>query len=451
MAEHFMSKSNDILNGQEPELIVKSNHKKRSIQQAQESIYHFLEDLIQKSPPEAVLQEFNRLFIQHINSASLDSLKAIYEIGYANAEKEFRQTINRSCYLLINNWRINRNNKKYINRLIEMFANPISREQSVSPTINRLRSWIKNFVNSNDYQELKLFASTKYQEKYYWSNRYTSYLLVPQSAELKKIVEQQETAQDQAKHLKEQFKFDPATYIAPSQSATVEKQSKNPIRLGNEVIGLIKTIVAKREPSSYANIANIFIKQTKGQKYKEFKVSLHNYLTFSLDNQECIDILNLIFTVKLAPLYKKYQEQALNDGLVLRTCNRVIDYLTTENHREPSPVFVLLMSQGYPMTLVIVLLKIILICSSARTHLEFRLGDLTRYYEDSSEEECNGMINFLDILNIIFAIYADNVSVQLDWQNVVEGGQSDIGGKSDKPCSPHILLTILELITPQNQ
>lgn len=450
MAEHFKFKSNDITNGQKPELLVKSNHKKRSIQQAQESIYRFLEYLMQNSPPEAVLQEVNRLFIQHINSANVDALKAIYEIGYANAEQEFRQTINRSCYLLINNWRINRKNKKYINRLIEMFANPISREHSVSPTINRLRSWLQNFVNSNEYQEIKLFASTKYQEQCHWSNRYSSYLVGSQSAELKKPVEQREAAQAQAKHLKNQFKFDPATYIAPPQSATVDKESKKQIRLGNEVINLIKTIVAKREPSSYTNIANIFIKQTKAQNYKEFKKSLQNYLMFSLDNQEVIDTLDLKLSDKLGTLYEKYQEQPLTDGLVLRTCNKLIDYLTTENHRDPSPLFVLLMSQGHPMTLVIVLLKIILICSSARTHLESCLADLNLYYEDSSEEECNRMINFLDIFNIIFAIYADAVSVQLDWQNVLAEGQSDLGGTPDKPCSPHTLLTILELITTKN-
>lgn len=451
MAEHFKFKSNDIMNGQQPELYVKSNTKKRSIQQAQESIYHFLEGILQNFPPEKVLLEINCLFIQHINSSNLDSLKAIYEIGYANAEKEFYQTIKRSCYLLINNWKVNRTKKKYINTLIEIFANPISREHSVSPTINRLRSWIQNFVNSNDYQEMKLFASNKSQEQCHWSNRYSSYLLVPQCTDLEKPVEQQEAAQNQAKHLKTQFKFDPATYTAPSHSATVDNQSKNPIRLGNEVIDLIKTIVAKREPSSYANIANIFIKQTKAQNYKEFKKSLQNYIICSLDNQEVINTLNLKLSEKLGPLYENYEKQPLTDGLVLRTCNQLINYLTTENHRDPSPLFALLMSQGHTMTLVIVLLKIILICSSARTHLESCLADLNLYYEDSSEEECNRMINFLDIFNIIFAIYANPVSVQLDWQNVLAEGQSDLGGTPDKPCSPHTLLTILELIATKNQ
>ena len=159
MAEHFVFNSNHLLNGQKPESIVNSNNQKQSIQQAQETIYSFLVEILKQCPPETVLQEFNRLFIQHLDSVSADSTQAIYKIGLANDAEEFRNTIKRCCYLLINNWKNNRAYKNYIKELIEMFANPIIRRQSVSPTINRLRSWIKNFVNSNDYQELKLFAS----------------------------------------------------------------------------------------------------------------------------------------------------------------------------------------------------------------------------------------------------------------------------------------------------
>lgn len=183
MAEHFVFNSHHLLNGQQPESVVNLNHQKQNIQQAQESIYSFLKDILKQCPPETVLQEFNRLFIQHLDSVSSDSTLAIYKIGLANDEEEFRNTIKRCCYLLINNWKNNRAYKKHIKELIEMFSNPIIKRQSVSPTINRLRSWLQNFVKSKDYQELKLFASTKHQEQRHWSNRYTCYLLGDQSAD----------------------------------------------------------------------------------------------------------------------------------------------------------------------------------------------------------------------------------------------------------------------------
>jgi hypothetical protein len=54
--------------------------------------------------------------------------------------------------------------------------------------------------------------------------------------------------------------------------------------------------------------------------------------------------------------------------MLMRTCNRVINYLITENHRTPSALFNSLIYQGNHMTLVIALLKIVLICKASRPH-----------------------------------------------------------------------------------
>ncbi len=73
----------------------------------------------------------------------------------------------------------------------------------------------------------------------------------------------------------------------------------------------------------------------------------------------------------------------------------------------------LLISQGHALTLVIILLKIILICNNSRRHLETRIAHLIRFYENYPEDECKGVINFMEIFNITFAIYAENVEYNL--------------------------------------
>jgi hypothetical protein len=103
----------------------------------------------------------------------------------------------------------------------------------------------------------------------------------------------------------------------------------------------------------------------------------------------------------------------VNEALLLRTSNRVIEYLTTEDQQEPSGLFVLLLSHGHPLTLVIVLLKIILICPSSRTHLENCIAKLIQYYVDSPEQECKWVVNFFEVFNITLAIHADNVQYNL--------------------------------------
>jgi hypothetical protein len=137
------------------------------------------------------------------------------------------------------------------------------------------------------------------------------------------------------------------------------------------------------------------------------------YLIFSVEQDEFAGTLKSQLSEKLEALYNDHDDKIVNNALILRTANRVIEYLTTENHQEPSSLFVLLLSQGNSLTLVIVLLKIILICRYARTHLEARIADLIHYYSSYSEEECQWVVNFFEMFRIITAIYTENIEYNL--------------------------------------
>jgi hypothetical protein len=320
----------------------------------------------------------------------------------------------------VNNWGTKRHHKP-IQDLIQLFSDSSITRHTVSPTLKRLRTWILNFVNSQDFEELKLFASRYDDHIGHWSQRYTAFLLVPQYVDLSNPVEQREAARVLSRQLKDRFKFDLAMYIARSQSGNIgSKSHRNPTALGDEVIRLTKAIVARKGPFNYANVASIFLKQTQQLTYKEFKASLQEYLAFALENQEFVDTLRKKLSDKFTSLYENYHDEVINSALLLRTCNRVIEYLTIEKQKEPSPLFALLLSQGNPLTLVIVLLKIILICGHARTHLEACIAELVRYYEGFSEEECQWVITFMEVFNITFAIYAENVEYNLVKMNHVK-------------------------------
>ncbi|MBD2741865.1 hypothetical protein [Coleofasciculus sp. FACHB-1120] len=378
-------------------------------------IYRFLVDIVQQWPPEAVLQEFKQLFIYYTpNAVNTNAVKALSDIIFANNEEEFTNTLKRSCYILINNWETTRSYNS-IKELILLFGDLNISRSTLSPSLSKLRLWLSNFIKSQDYQDLKIFvARYEEHETTHWSHRYTSYLLVPQYANLKNPVEQREAARALSQELKDRFKFDLAMYTARSQSAMPrEILPKNPTALGDEVLRLIKTIVAKRGPFSYTNLANIFVQQTQELPYKKFKQSLQNYLIFSVENRKFVEVLKTKLAEKLDVVYENHHEEILDEALLLRTCNRVIEYLTTENHREPSPLFILLMSQGHPLTLVIVLLKILLICKNVRTHLETCIAELIKYYMHYPEEDCKWVVNFFEIFHITFAIYAENVQYNL--------------------------------------
>jgi hypothetical protein len=397
------------------ELPVRSSRQGRSIQHSQETIYDFLLGIVKKWPPDEVLIEFKRLFIYHVDSTSSQALQAVYDIVFANNEQEFKNTLKRCCYILVNNWDATRHYKP-IQELIQVFCDPLVGRHTHSQTLKRLRQWVNNFAESTDYEELKLFAA-KYEDRAHgpWTSRYTSYLLVPQYIDLRNPIEQREAARALSRQLKDRFKFDLAMYIARSQIniATSGRQPKNPTALGDDALRLIKTIVARRGPFSYANLANIFVNQTQDTTYRNFKQSLKKYLVFSVENPEFAETLQVRLADRLERLYENHDDDVISHALILRTCNRIIEYLTTENQKDPSQLFVLLLSHGNPITLVIVLLKIILICKHTRTHLESCIATLIRYYQDYPEIECTWVVNFMEVFNVTFAIHAENVQYNL--------------------------------------
>ncbi|MEH2235132.1 hypothetical protein [Nostoc sp.] len=400
---------------QEDPRCVASDSRQLNVQIAQEEVYSFFVEIVKKLPPEDVLREFKGLFIDGLDSEDSDYVPGIYSIFLNDNEQELCNTLKRCCYIIINNWKTNRKDK-YIQELVNLFVQEnLKIKTNNLPAVKICKSWLENFVNSKDYKELKLFV-IKYDEsaKGHWANRYTSYLLIDQSVNQNNPREQQEAARRLSKQIKDKFKFELAMYIARSQSAcSSTTRYTNPSILGNHVLRLIKTIVLKRGVFSHENIAHIFLKQTQNQSLKEFKINLEKYLFFSEKNQELVDIWRQQFTDTLLLWKTDYNQEIITKELLLRTCNRVIDYLTTENGKEPSSLFILLLNQGNSLTLVIILLKIILICKNSRRHLETRIAHLIRFYEKYPEEECKGIINFIEIFNITFAIHAENVEYNL--------------------------------------
>jgi hypothetical protein len=204
-------------------------------------------------------------------------------------------------------------------------------------------------------------------------------------------------------------------YTAHSQSqATAYRNSiKNPTDLGDSALRLIKAIVAKRGEFSYKNLARLFLEQVKDTPYSNFKSSFPNYLLFTVKDNPIAEKIHTHLNNRLENLYTEFDRDPLDRSLVLRTCNRVIDYLMTENQRDPSPLFTLVLSQGNSLTLAIILLKIILISRNSNPYLEVRIADLIRYYENFPKSECNWVINFLEVFQVIFAIYAENIEYNL--------------------------------------
>ncbi len=411
-----------LLNTEKYQDLFKSYSPQMNLPIAQERIYKFFVKIVKQWTPEAVLQEFKRLFIDCLNTSNTDEAPGLYAIFFADKEDEFRHTLKRCCYIIINNWENNRKSE-YIAELIDIFNNYHLTQKKINyEKISICETWIDNFIKSQDYEKLKTFA-IRYETrtKGNWARRYTTYLLAAESVDDNNSKEQQEAARVLYRKMRDKFKFDLAMYITHCQSTSRrESHYKNPTILGDNVLRLIKMIIAKRGTYSYENIANIFIQQTENQTLGDFKESLQKYLVFSVNSQQTIEDLKENLLGNLSSWKVDDDDEIITKELFLRCCNRVIDCLTTDNSKEPSPIFISLLCQGHSLTLVIILLKIILICKNCRTHLEMRIANLINYYEKYPADECQWLIQFIEIFNIALAIYAENIEYNLIYMKVDE-------------------------------
>jgi hypothetical protein len=385
-----------------------------SLSQAQELICQFFLEKLKQYSPHSALQEFKHLFIEPTETVHSTLRQALDFIISSGSEETFIYTLKRSIYILVNNWSSGRQ-QQYVQQLVQLLSTSPNPQNICTVTLKRLLLWRRNFVHSPDYQELKLFAA-KYENRHkeHWSQRYSAFLLVSQAVDPRKPLEQQEAALTYSKQLKERFKFELAMYTARSSSTACQQSSPpNPTSLGADVLRLIQNILKKRSHFSYVSLARLFLNQTQGINYKDFKQNFLNYLLFSTDNQGLAEAIKTQLASQLTTLYQINDNQPWNNSLMLRTSKRIIECLITSDRGNPSLLFILLISQGKTLTLAILLLKIILLCPSIHTHLECCLAQLIQHYKSQSESECQWLIHFLEVIQVTLTIYVEDVQYNL--------------------------------------
>ncbi len=383
---------------------------------AQQQLYDDLLEAVRQLPPVEALAEFEATFFGYSNTLDADVSPFLYKILFADNELEFRNTLKRACYIFVNNWDLLRQGDM-LHMLIELFQQPSLSKSTLSPSLKRLRKWLLNFAHSKDFDELQLFATQRLDSARLggnWSTRYAAYQLIAQYINEDNSLEQREAARTLSRRIKNKFKHDLAMYTAFSQnSSRVNDKYLNPTVLGDEVLRLIKAILVRRGQYSYRNVARLFQQQTHDSLYSDYKESLLDYLCFSISDPAFLSLIETQLSKKLPSLYQEYAADTVDPSLNLRTCNRLIDYLTTEDENTPSLLFARMLAQGNPLNVVVILLKVVLISPNSQLYLEARLANLISYYKQFMEAECQAIIQFLEICGVTFAIYSDNVEYNL--------------------------------------
>jgi len=404
---------------------------------AQEIIYDALLTGVKTQTAQEVLALFEDIFVKPRMDVEFAPFLAIQQIAFRNQEPVFISTIKRSCYILLNNWEISQN-RQGIHNLVDLLGGHLPPLSVNAPSWKRrLHHWLCNFIASHHYQELVFFAQRfergvsplpKAQStgEKPWVERYAYYFLIPQYENSENPQEQRSAARRMADKMRYRFKLDLAMYVAHSQHPNLSSsratqlrpsfgssQRDNPTGLGDETLRLIKLVVTRGGHFSHANIAHIFEGQVEGIDYFSYKQSLIKYLGFAMEQKALAKQLEHRIWAKLIYLYSDYDDRRVNSALKLRTCNQIARFLTTENKKQPSDLFTLLLTQGGALTLVLLLLKLVLISPKSRSYLDLQISYLAQYYQGFPPEECKWFTQFLDVLNVTFAIYLEGVHYSL--------------------------------------
>ncbi|MCG9884149.1 MAG: hypothetical protein MH825_01000 [Cyanobacteria bacterium] len=393
---------------------------------------HFIQ-LVHQEPPETILAEFRALFIDGVGARGTTALGVIYQLAFRDREDLYHLALRRCCYIAINNWMAARREEP-VRQLVTLLAAPHHHgsAHSASPSLQRIHSWLQNFVASEDYENLRLFVArhdiellpppsegseatataTSTALGQSWTRRFAGHLLLERAEDPDLSEEERHALRERAQQLRDRFRFDLAMFAVRSQSPRSDRAAvTNPTGLGDGALRVVKLLVQSMRRHGYASAANLFLTQTRGLTYEGYKRSLKKYLTFAVPDLG--DKPHHRLCEAIDGLYGDRDEEPLTDALHLQTCQRVIALLTTENYREPSRLFVLLLSGGHGLTLVLLLLKVAILCPSARSHLDLCVAKLLRHYEALDEAECRWVVHFFEMFNVAFAIHSNTIRFDL--------------------------------------
>lgn len=356
-SEYFQEEVTDITSG--------------SLEKAQQHIYSFFLTIIKHYQVEDILRQFERLFINYGEIDNVEVYNALGEIIFYNKEYEFKNILLRCCYILNNNWALN-GNISACQKLVDLF---LSHSISLPTKINKLkklRQWLQNFIQSDEYKTLRSLSGRSVVNKNYhnWSERFSSYLLISEYTDFNKSPEQRQYAGTLARKIKKQFKFDLALYTARIESKTGSaSQRQNPTTLGDGVLILIKKILNKRGNEDLRSLAKRFRAQVDDVTFAEFKDYLLDYLGISRNDFEIPEIMRLTVVQKFSRFHEHQNDQFMTVNLFNVACNQVLRYLLLNERRQPSELLQLSLESNNLLRYVVLLLKVVLICPKSRLYL----------------------------------------------------------------------------------
>lgn len=391
----------------------------------EELIYNHIYQWVQREAPNSVLERFRELFteLKCGNATVVAALERL--VLRPEASQRFRFILNRSCYILINQWQNQSQHRWAISHLVDILATPTPlRGGDRGKTVGTLRRLFQAFQGTELYlrlcQTVALLEATdepaEDQPLACLLRRYP-YLYEAQLAgaeDRQQFQEQLQIVHNLQTQVQQQFEHQLGRYVTYEYrrslgSAKNLEPVKNPTMLTNqELFVAFKLFGAKVDNGmTYEERAAQFLRENpEGQNYRLYKQNLANYLIAAMPASKDRDIFERKLRQFMDELFPQFDLQSTNDFLITRTCSRLLNFLVIENKKDANHKnFIDLICQLGPTKMVGILLKIVLICKKVKGYLERLICILFNYYAEKAQGEVRWLIKVLENIKLAFSLH----------------------------------------------
>jgi hypothetical protein len=406
------------------------SHRHHSVEALEQIIYQHLLECVRLEAPDQVLQRFQTLFVQGGTYPDAEIRMALQNLMRSGqARQNFLPFFNRCCFILINRWQMNLLQREAVVQLVEILhqcrgpsvivgqPSPAGRlrfmvqEYARSPLFQKLRQ-LADFLNpKNDHDERRPLSSLLYRYPYLYGHCLTNQ---EDTEEYQKMIV---TAQQSAK---QKFEQDLASYLTyaliqdeKSQPKTITTSGSNsphnPTLLNHqELCSTLKQYVAKVDArGTYQDMAQQFwAPGRQPQSYGAFKGALYDYVIGSIPAKFGQSRFNVQLKSHLDHLYPDSDAGAVNDFLIVRTCNQLLNFMVIESRQRPNhTVFMNLLNNLGSTVTIGLLLKVVLLTRKVKPYLERRLSILFQHYEAHTRGSVQWLVTCLEKLNLAWTAH----------------------------------------------
>lgn len=399
-----------------------SNNYSRPTTSAEQMLYDHLLHCVESEPPEQLIARFHQLFVDGIGYSDYAVWRAVKKLVASRlAERDFKFILNRCCYIPINHWLMQPRLHSYIPQLIATLdATPSGCPRA--ETSKRIRHLVSLFSATEQYLALKRLAQVIQQtvEQRALSGEvllgglihrypclYEHTLLTDDSLD-----EQRKRVRRLRRQFQQQFEIELSQYITHRQlrrsdalqPVQVSGVFQNPTLLSDRQLDSALSHFTGRVDgyNTHRDLARQFLTYTRDTRcFRTFKNELYEYLIDSVDTKYGTRQFNQSLYSHLQLILPENDDHRMNDVLLVTTCRKLLNFLIVDSIHQPNHFIFSDLTANLGITSTIgLLLKVVLLCSRVRCHLEKRFSILFSHYESCASDAVRWLVEALENLNV---------------------------------------------------